>query len=259
MPAAATHAAPPPTIQLHPSNSSSSTTTTSNCVSLFASADAKFNAAVAAFAAAAAVHCLRRGGNWQARVAGGVSLGSSVLSLLSSLNAQLLRRGRAPRSSSEVADGTGVQTGQQQAQQPMLAWVVSCLRFVPKPLLAHAARMSAACLASARKSGLRTLATMAVGMWALSVRLHNASVVDVSWALLFTLQASVYMLHSSAAMTSPARKTVAWAATMSWALRLSSFLWWRNHQSVVGMGVGGQAHAEDFRYQAFRKWVDWTE
>ncbi len=124
---------------------------------------------------------------------------------------------------------------------------------MPAPLLALAAHISAACCASARKSGLRTLATTAVGMWALSVRLHNVSTVDISWALLFVLQGSVYMLHPSASAASPARKAVAWAATVSWALRLSSFLWWRNHQSVVGMGVGGQAHAEDFRYQAFRK------
>jgi hypothetical protein len=33
----------------------------------------------------------------------------------------------------------------------------------------------------------------------------------------------------------------------SWGARLSTFLYWRNHVSLVGMGVGG--NTEDYRYQ----------
>ncbi len=171
-----------------------------------------------------------------------MGLGSSVLSLLSSLSAALLGRARLSQAPA------GATSGHTQTLPTSLLTTLA-----PASLLALAARIGAACHASARISALRTLATTAVGMWALSVRLQNVSIVDVSWAQLFVLQASVYMLHPSAAATSPARKAVAWAATFAWAMRLSSFLWWRNHQSVVGMGVGGQAHAEDFRYQAFRK------
>lgn len=86
-----------------------------------------------------------------------------------------------------------------------------------------------------------SLAAIAVGMlllWLVSVRLRDASIVDIFWGLGFALVAVVAHATGGGA---PARKTLVTALAVVWGVRLAAHLAWRN------WGQG-----EDYRYRAMR-------
>lgn len=78
-----------------------------------------------------------------------------------------------------------------------------------------------------------------VGMWLLSVVLKNASIVDIFWGLGFVIVAWTCALRVDD-LTSVGQLLVVLVSL--WGLRLSSYLWIRNH-----------GKPEDFRYVAMRK------
>lgn len=77
-------------------------------------------------------------------------------------------------------------------------------------------------------------------LWLLSVRLKNASIVDVFWGLGFVFLTWFYYLATPDGL--PARKLLTAVLVTIWGLRLSLYLLWRNW-----------GKPEDFRYQAFRQ------
>jgi steroid 5-alpha reductase family enzyme len=80
---------------------------------------------------------------------------------------------------------------------------------------------------------------LVVSVWVLSVRLRDASIVDIIWGFGFVVIAWVARATANGV---PARQWLLVACTTIWGLRLSAYLFWRNH------GKG-----EDFRYRAMRK------
>jgi steroid 5-alpha reductase family enzyme len=80
---------------------------------------------------------------------------------------------------------------------------------------------------------------LVVSVWVLSVRLRDASIVDIIWGFGFVVIA--WVARATADGVS-ARQWLLVACTTIWGLRLSAYLFWRNH------GKG-----EDFRYKAMRK------
>jgi steroid 5-alpha reductase family enzyme len=96
---------------------------------------------------------------------------------------------------------------------------------------------------------IATVAMMAV-IWLFSVRLRDASIVDIFWGAGFVLGAWLYFGLTEAAT---ARKWMVAALVTAWGLRLTTHLFVRNH------GKG-----EDYRYRAMREqhgprfwWVSW--
>jgi steroid 5-alpha reductase family enzyme len=83
------------------------------------------------------------------------------------------------------------------------------------------------------------LACMAI-LWAFSILIKNASIVDPFWGTAFVISAWYACYQTLAG--DPARKMLVVALVTIWGLRLSIYLLWRN------WGQG-----EDYRYQAFRK------
>jgi len=82
------------------------------------------------------------------------------------------------------------------------------------------------------------VAVLMVGTWALSVRLANASIVDIVWGLAF-----VVVAHTARAVGDPnGRIDLITALVTIWGFRLSGYLLWRN------WGAG-----EDKRYLAMRR------
>ncbi len=77
-------------------------------------------------------------------------------------------------------------------------------------------------------------------LWLLSLRLKNAGIVDPVWGLTFVLAGWYYFSRTPDG--DPTRKLLLMILTTIWAARLSIYLLWRNW-----------GHAEDFRYQAFRR------
>jgi steroid 5-alpha reductase family enzyme len=77
-------------------------------------------------------------------------------------------------------------------------------------------------------------------LWLVSLRLKNASIVDIFWGAGFVLSNWLYLALTPDG--APARKWLAAALVTIWGLRLSLYVLWRN----AGKG-------EDFRY---RKWRD---
>jgi steroid 5-alpha reductase family enzyme len=77
-------------------------------------------------------------------------------------------------------------------------------------------------------------------VWAISVRIADASIVDIFWGFGFVVVAWVAFVTSGGPLT--LRRTLILAATSVWGLRLTAHLAKRN----IGKG-------EDFRYQAMRK------
>lgn len=75
--------------------------------------------------------------------------------------------------------------------------------------------------------------------WLLSVKLRDASIVDIVWGLGFVVVAWVSRLVADG---NQERQNLIVACTTLWGLRLAGYLFWRNH------GKG-----EDFRYRAMRK------
>ncbi|NBW92478.1 MAG: DUF1295 domain-containing protein, partial [Actinobacteria bacterium] len=65
-----------------------------------------------------------------------------------------------------------------------------------------------------------------VGMWLLSVILKNASIVDIFWGLGFVIVAWASAIQVDA--ISPVGKVLVSLVSL-WGLRLSTYLWIRNH------------------------------
>jgi steroid 5-alpha reductase family enzyme len=85
-----------------------------------------------------------------------------------------------------------------------------------------------------------TILVLMLATWLLSLVLRNASIVDIVWGLGFVLVAWAVRLTVDEGLA--ARQWLLVAMTTVWGLRLSGYLWWRNH------GAG-----EDYRYRAMRK------
>lgn len=83
------------------------------------------------------------------------------------------------------------------------------------------------------------LAFMTV-LWLVSVRLKNASIVDAFWGAGFVVAAGAYFALTPAGYAP--RKWLLLALVAVWGLRLSFYIFQRNH-----------GKPEDFRYQAFRQ------
>ena len=82
------------------------------------------------------------------------------------------------------------------------------------------------------------MVALAVGMWLLSIRLRDVSIVDSAWSIFFLLFALVFAWRQGDRSIG----TLAMLALVAaWALRLSIYITWRNH-----------GHGEDRRYQAIR-------
>jgi steroid 5-alpha reductase family enzyme len=80
---------------------------------------------------------------------------------------------------------------------------------------------------------------LVVSVWGISVRLRDASIVDIIWGFGFVVIAWVARATADGV---GARQWLLVVCTTIWGLRLSAYLYWRNH------GKG-----EDFRYKAMRK------
>ena len=87
--------------------------------------------------------------------------------------------------------------------------------------------------------GLALIATLGVLAWGVSLKLRDVSIVDGLWSLMFLLAAIAYIF--STAEPGP-RAWLVLALVSVWALRLSSYITWRN------WGEG-----EDYRYQEIRR------
>jgi steroid 5-alpha reductase family enzyme len=95
-------------------------------------------------------------------------------------------------------------------------------------------------LADALASSALAIACAMLALWALSLALRNASIVDLWWGPGIALGASVAWWSAGAA-THP-RALLLLALAWLWALRLGGYLLWRN-----------AGHGEDPRYQAMRR------
>jgi steroid 5-alpha reductase family enzyme len=84
------------------------------------------------------------------------------------------------------------------------------------------------------------VALLMLTVWAISVRIKDASIVDVVWGLGFVL--IVWVARLAAGGPWNTRHTLVLISTSIWGLRLGAYLGWRN------LGKG-----EDFRYKAMRK------
>jgi len=78
-----------------------------------------------------------------------------------------------------------------------------------------------------------------LGTWLLSLRLRNASIVDVVWGPGFAAIALQTALRSDGAV---ARRALVAGLALAWGLRLGAYLFWRS-----------RGQPEDFRYQAMRR------
>ena len=77
-------------------------------------------------------------------------------------------------------------------------------------------------------------------LWLVSLRLRNASIVDIFWGLGFALIAGVGLAHAG-----PDRAPRQWLVAglvIVWGVRLAAYLLWRN-----------AGHGEDPRYAAMRR------
>ncbi len=97
--------------------------------------------------------------------------------------------------------------------------------------------------ATALVVAVATIAVLMTVTWVVSVITRDASIVDPIWGLGFVLVAWAVRLTVDG---NPTRQWILVALTTVWGLRLSIYLYWRNHGS-----------GEDFRYQAMRRhWGD---
>ena len=83
------------------------------------------------------------------------------------------------------------------------------------------------------------VAGLMFGTWLASLRLRNASIVDIVWGPGFAAVALGTALHSDAAT---ARRWLVAGLALAWGLRLGAYLYWRS-----------RGKPEDFRYQAMRR------
>jgi steroid 5-alpha reductase family enzyme len=84
-----------------------------------------------------------------------------------------------------------------------------------------------------------TLLALVFLLWLLSLVLKDASIVDIFWGLGFVVVA--WICYFNASGFEP-RKTLLTTLVTIWGLRLSMYLFWRNHSK-----------GEDYRYQSLRK------
>ncbi len=97
--------------------------------------------------------------------------------------------------------------------------------------------------ATALLVAVSTIAVLMTVTWVVSVIKRDASIVDPIWGLGFVLVAWAVRATVDG---NPTRQWILVALTTIWGLRLSIYLYWRNHGS-----------GEDFRYQAMRRhWGD---
>ncbi len=83
------------------------------------------------------------------------------------------------------------------------------------------------------------IGVLMVSTWLLSVKVKDASIVDIIWGFGFVVVAWVSRFVASGNVD---RQNILVACATLWGLRLAGYLFWRNH------GKG-----EDFRYRAMRK------
>lgn len=83
------------------------------------------------------------------------------------------------------------------------------------------------------------IVVLMLSMWLLSLRLRDASIVDIVWGFGFVVVAWV---ARATAHGVGARQNLLVAMTTIWGVRLAGYLFWRNH------GKG-----EDYRYRSMRK------
>ena len=84
-----------------------------------------------------------------------------------------------------------------------------------------------------------TIVALMLVTWVVSLVLRNASIVDIVWGLGFVITAWVVRLTVDG---NDARQWLLTAMATIWGLRLSIYLFVRNH-----------GNGEDFRYQAMRR------
>jgi steroid 5-alpha reductase family enzyme len=87
--------------------------------------------------------------------------------------------------------------------------------------------------------GLLVMLSLAVITWIISVRKHDASIVDSIWSVFFLLGSVVYFISSSSYSV---QQIVVLALVVIWALRLSIYITLRNH-----------GKPEDSRYRDIRE------
>ncbi len=93
-------------------------------------------------------------------------------------------------------------------------------------------------------AGLAIVLFMVV-VWLISLPLRNASIVDVAWGFGFVLTAWVAWAVGDGDGN---RSGLVVAMVSIWGLRLTGYLWWRNHWPRRGSAKG-----EDYRYASMRR------
>lgn len=88
-------------------------------------------------------------------------------------------------------------------------------------------------------SAAAAITLLMIGTWLVSLAKRNASIVDIVWGFGFVVVAWVVRFQGD---TNTTRQWLLVALTTLWGLRLTIYLFWRNH---------GQP--EDYRYQAMRR------
>ena len=83
------------------------------------------------------------------------------------------------------------------------------------------------------------VAALMLALWVVSLRLRDAGIVDPFWSLGFVVIAAATFFTAGGPAS---RRTLVLVLVAIWGLRLSAYLFWRNH------GKG-----EDFRYRAMRE------
>ncbi len=86
--------------------------------------------------------------------------------------------------------------------------------------------------------GLAVVLVFLTGVWAVSVKQEDASLVDRVWGLLFVIYAAVYVWLGDGLLS---RRILIMVLVSIWGLRLSGYITWRN-----------RGDAEDKRYAAMR-------
>jgi len=94
-------------------------------------------------------------------------------------------------------------------------------------------------MAASMLTAAAAILALMLATWVVSLALHNASIVDIVWGLGFVL---VAWAVRAVADGNDARQWLLVAMATLWGLRLSGYLFVRNH-----------GNGEDFRYQAMRR------
>jgi steroid 5-alpha reductase family enzyme len=95
--------------------------------------------------------------------------------------------------------------------------------------------------------GLGLSSLLMTGIWMISVRIHNAGIVDIAWALGFAPLALLYRIYGDG---EPSRQNLITLMVIIWSLRLGVHLWKR---------VMGHHPEEDGRYRELRSAVSGRE